>query len=61
MSVSQFVFSELLNARGRTNVAVCESELEREGGAVGKIGGFVKEGQSNRGIFFHVGTAAESK
>lgn len=27
VTVSQFVFSELVNTRGRTNVAFCESEL----------------------------------
>lgn len=30
MSASHFVFSESVNARGRANVAVCESELEKK-------------------------------
>lgn len=34
MSVSQFVFSKSINARGYTNVAVCESVSLKEGEAV---------------------------
>lgn len=50
--VSQFVCSEWVNARGRANVAVCESELGgRKGVAVFNIGVFVKEGQSSGDIF----------
>lgn len=68
--LSQFLLSESVNAGGRANVAVAESELEGEvrRGGEEERGVFVKrKDTSNRGfylisfLFFRVGTAAESK
>lgn len=69
--LSQFLLSESVNAGGRANVAVAESELEgevRKGGGEEERGVFVKrKDTSNRGfylisfLFSRVGTAAESK